>query len=111
MLQSILQSSGSIRLGDTVKLSFEAVTRSDKDAQSLSDVVRFLSSMVQMQRENQPQAALLASALDTMSVNTEGNTMHLSLAVPEKVLEQLVESAPHVEKRASLGNYSRHQSR
>lgn len=102
MVQSILQSSGWIRLGDTVKLNFEAVTRSDKDAQSLADVVRFVSSMVQMQRENQPEAAVLAQALDAMQLNTTGSTMHLSLSVPEKSLEQLFDSRPHPVKRASL---------
>jgi hypothetical protein len=101
VIESILQSSGWIRLGDTVKVNLQAVTRSDKDAQSLADVVRFVSSMVQMQKENQPQAAVLAQALNEMQLRTDGNTMEMSLDVPEKVLEQLMRSGPLVRPAAA----------
>ena len=96
LIQSVLQSSGWIRLGDTIKVNLQAVTRSEKDAQSLADVVRFLSSMVQMQKENQPRAAVLAQALNDMQLSTDGNTMEMSLALPEAALEQLMHSGPLV---------------
>src|SRR6201996_9474007 len=38
-LQSVLQASGGIQFGSTVRLSFDAVTRSPQDATSLADVV------------------------------------------------------------------------
>lgn len=93
-LQSILQSSGGIHFGDTVTLSFNAQTRSDKDAISLEDVVRFVSSMIQMQRQNDPRAAILASALDNMQMTTNGPALHVSVSLPEKNLEQLAEAHP-----------------
>ena len=96
VIQSVLQSSGWIRFGETVKVNLQAVTRSDKDAQSLADVVRFLSSMIQMQKEGQPQAAVLAQALSGMQLRTDGSTMEMSLSVPEKGLEQLIHSVPRV---------------
>ena len=101
LIQSVLQSSGWIRLGDTIKVNLQAVTRSEKDAQSLADVVRFLSSMVQMQKEDQPRAAVLAQALNEMQLSTDGNTMEMSLALPEAALEQLMRSGPLVRPAAA----------
>lgn len=93
-LQSVLGASGGILFGDPVQLSFDATTRSPKDATSLADVVRFGASMVQMQRQNDPRADVLASALDNMALTTDGNSLHLAFSVSEKNLEQLAEAAP-----------------
>jgi hypothetical protein len=93
-LQSVLESSGGITFGSTVNLSFDAITRSAQDATSLADVVRFFASMVQMQRQNDPRAAIFASALDNMKLASSGNAMHVSLSMPEKSLEQLAELGP-----------------
>lgn len=93
-LQSIQQSMGGVHFGDQIAVSFQAVTRSDKDAASLADVVRFFASMVQMQRQNSPQAAILATALDSMNLQTTGSTMTLALSIPEKDIETLAQNAP-----------------
>jgi hypothetical protein len=87
-LQSIVQSSGTVQFGDQIVLSFQAETRSDKDATSLADVVRFVTSLIQMRRDSDPHFSTLASALDNMQLNTSGNTMSLALSVPEKDFEQ-----------------------
>jgi|GEM_PF-1683873 len=93
-LQSVLQSSGGIQFGDVVQLSFDAVTRSPKDATSLADVVRFVAGMVQMQRQNNARADILATALDQMNLTANGDAMHVSISLPEKSLEQLAELGP-----------------
>jgi hypothetical protein len=93
-LQGVLQSSGGIQFGTTLRISFDALTRSPQDATSLADVVRFFASMVQMERQKDPRAAIVASAFDNMNLATEGDAMHFSLSMPEKSLEQLVESMP-----------------
>jgi hypothetical protein len=101
-IQSILQSSGGIRLSsDSVQLAFDAVTRSEKDAQALCDVVRFFASMVQMQRTNEGPAALLAPSLDQMQLTSTGNSMHLGLSVPENVVEQILNQGPPHKRTAS----------
>jgi len=93
-IQSILQSSGGVHFAtEGLQISFEALTRSDKDAQALSDVFRFFAGMVQMQRENEPEAASLASALQGMQLETGGSAVHLSLVLPEKTVEQLLSQA------------------
>lgn len=93
-LQSVVQSSGGIQFGSTIRLSFDAITRSAQDATSLADVVRFFASLVQMQRQKDPRAGIAASAFDNMNLATDGDAMHLSLSLPEKSLEDLVGSMP-----------------
>lgn len=93
-LQSVVQASGGIRFGSIVDVSFDAVTRSPQDATSLADVVRFFASMVQMGRQKDPSIGIAASAFDNMQLATDGNSVHLSISLPEKMLEQLVDSPP-----------------
>ncbi len=88
-IQSIVQSSGSVHFGERIDLSFQAQTRSDKDASSLADVVRFVSSIVQMRRDNDPNFGPIATALDNMKLNASGNVMTVALSMPEKDFEQL----------------------
>lgn len=91
-LQSVREAGGGAQFSDPLQLSFDAVTRSPQDAVSLADVVRFMASFVQMQRDKDPHAGILATALDNMVLNTSGDNFHASLAIPEKSLEQLADS-------------------
>jgi hypothetical protein len=93
-LQSVVQSSGGIQFGSSVRVSFDAITRSPQDATSLADVVRFFASMVQMSRQKDPRAGIAASAFDNMDLKTDGDALHVSIWVPEKSLEQLIEEIP-----------------
>jgi hypothetical protein len=67
----------------------------------LCDVVRFFASMLQMQRTNEGPAALLAPSLDQMQLTSSGDSMHLVLSVPEKVVEQILNQAPAHKRTAS----------
>jgi hypothetical protein len=90
-LQSILQVAGGLKLSaDAVTVALEAATGSDKDAQSLVDVVKFFTSMIQMNRNNDANAARAAAIFDTASITASGPTLRMSIAVPEKDLEQMV---------------------
>lgn len=101
-LQSILQSAGGVQFGSTVTMTFDATTRSPQDAQALADVLRFASSLVQMQGANDPRAAVAASALQAMQLETNGSSVHATLGVTEDVLEQMLRSAPR-RNRAPAG--------
>lgn len=90
LLAAIHQASGGIRFGDTVTISGEAVTRSDKDAQALVDVFRFLAGLIQLNSENNKVAGQVSTLLDTMDLKTNGSVMTMSLAIPEQQLEQLL---------------------
>jgi hypothetical protein len=93
LMAAINQVSGGIRFGDTVTISAEAVTRSEKDAQALVDVVKFFAGLVQLNRQKDPAAGQVATLLDTLQTSTSGNVTNISLAIPEHALEQLLNSA------------------
>lgn len=90
MMQAVLQSNGGVRFGSNVQLSFNAQTRSDKDATSLTDFIRFMSSAIQMQRQNDPRAALLAPSFDSMQLRADGRQVYTSFSIPEADLEQIL---------------------
>ncbi len=101
LLAAINQMSGGIRFGDTVTISAEAVTRSEKDAQALVDVVKFFAGLVQLNRQNNPAAGQVATLLDTLKTSTSGNITNISLAIPEQQLEQLLNSARPAHAKAA----------
>ncbi|MGP0076096.1 MAG: hypothetical protein ACLPWF_29605 [Bryobacteraceae bacterium] len=101
LFAAINQASGGVRFGDTVTISAEAVTRSEKDAQALVDVVKFFAGLVQLNRQQNPTAGQVATLLDTLQTSTSGNTTTISLAIPEQQLEQLLNSAPHPHAKAA----------
>lgn len=99
VLKGIEQASGGLRFGAAnVEVSGEAVARSDKDATALADVLRFLASMVQMNRDNK-NAGELAKVLDTMDVRTEANVLKFSLSIPEDQIERMVK--PRAPRKAA----------
>ena len=102
VLQSVRESSGGVQLGSSVQLTFDAIARSAKDATSLTDVVRFGISALQMQRNSNSQAGILASALDKMELTTSGDAVHMSVQLPESSLEQLAQNG------VGLGITARH---
>jgi hypothetical protein len=97
MMQGIEQTSGGILLGSMVQVAGEAVTRSDKDASAMVDVVRFLAGMVQSNRDKQ-DAGKFASLLDTLELKSEANVMKFHLSIPEADIEKLM-VAPKVNTR------------
>ena len=91
--KGIEQAAMGVRFGaEFMELTAETISKTDKDATSIADVVRFVSTMVQMNREK-PEVAKLAAVLDTMSLKATANTLTFSLSVPEGDLEQLVKPA------------------
>ncbi|HTB19116.1 MAG TPA: hypothetical protein VK708_13430 [Bryobacteraceae bacterium] len=102
LFAAINQASGGIRFGDTVNISAEAVTRSEKDAQALVDVVKFFAGLVQLNKQNNATAGQVATLLDSLQTSTSGNTTTISLAIPEQQLEQLLNSAQPHARKASL---------
>jgi hypothetical protein len=89
MFMAINQASGGIRFGEIVTVSADIVARSDKDAQALVDVVKFVVGMLQQNRQNNPVAGQASNMLDPLETKTEGNRMSMSLAIPEEQLERL----------------------
>jgi hypothetical protein len=100
LLAAIHQASGGIRFGDTVTISGEAITRSNKDAQALVDVFRFLAGLIQLNSQDNKVAGQVSTLLDTMDLKTSGNVMTMSVAIPEHQLEQLLNTMRQESRQA-----------
>jgi len=95
MLQAILSTSGGIHFGSNLDIHGEAQTRSDKDAVALMNVVQFITSLIQMNREK-PGAETAARLVDSLNVRTDKSKMTLDLSLPETDIEQLFQQGrPH----------------
>ena len=94
MLAGIVEASGGVKFGDTVAIHAQTVARSEKDAQALVDVVKFVAGMVQLNRQQNATAGQVATLLDTLDCKADGTVTTLSLAIPENQIEQLIASVP-----------------
>jgi hypothetical protein len=89
--QTVQQASGGVRFtADNVRLAAQLVMRSDKDAQAMADVIRFLVTIVQAHRERDPATGNLTSLLDTVTLSANANVTQVALALPEAQVEQLL---------------------
>ncbi|MFN0106751.1 MAG: hypothetical protein ACKV2U_32240 [Bryobacteraceae bacterium] len=96
--KGIEQAAMGIRFGaELMELTAETISRTEKDATSIADVVRFLSTMVQMNREK-PEVKAFADALDAMKLTTDAKTTTLTVSLPmaemEKMFKMNAKSAP-----------------
>jgi len=92
VLKAIQQTSGGIKFGAIIQISAEAVANSDQNAVALADVVHFLGNMIQANAPAASSAAIM-SLVQSLSVQTDGSTVKLALAIPEEQLESLLNAA------------------
>ncbi|MBM3738586.1 MAG: hypothetical protein FJW39_22640 [Acidobacteria bacterium] len=83
LVQGIETMAMGIKFGANIVLSGEAVTRSEKDAAALGDVMKFLASMA---TSNAQQGAAVFNSLQT---NANGRTLKFSVSAPQTDFEQL----------------------
>ncbi len=89
LIQAIQQSSGGIRFGNMIEFSGELTARTDKDAASLADVVKFFMNMAAGHGQGGGLGQLTA-LLQNLTVNAEANAVKLFVAIPENDLETLI---------------------
>ena len=90
LLQSVVATSGGVKFAPAgATASVEALTNTSQDAQALADVLRFATSMVQMNRNN-PAGGKLASLADSATFTANGSVMRLTVSLPEQQLEKLL---------------------
>jgi hypothetical protein len=95
LLQAVQSASGGLTFGsNAVTVSAEAVTRSDKDAQALNDVLKFLVGMLQGGGAQNGLPAAAATLANSVQISTDGATLKLSLSLPEAQAEELFMGAP-----------------
>jgi hypothetical protein len=89
LIKAIEQSSGGIKFGNTIEISGELTARTDKDASSLADVVKFFTNMASMHASD-GNAAQFGKLLQNLTVNAEANAVKLFVSIPESDLEALI---------------------
>jgi hypothetical protein len=99
-MQAIEQTSAGVRFGSIVQISGEAVTRTDKDALALVDVIRFVTGLMQMHRQKNAEIAKFASLFDSLEVKATASTVQMSLSIPQADLEQLIKARTTVRRAA-----------
>jgi hypothetical protein len=111
LIQGIQQTSGGLKFvagsttqGPTVQLAGEALMDTSQNATSLMNVVNFFKGLLQMNNGAHPAAAAIASLLSTLQATATGNTLTVSLTIPQDSLVQLFqtlhqEAAPHMARR------------
>jgi hypothetical protein len=98
LLKAIEQQSGSVRFGDMIEVRGELTAKTNQDATSLADVLKFFLSMAQ---SNAPaQARQFAALLRNTNVTTEANAVKLFVSIPESELETLIRLASNRRVRA-----------
>lgn len=103
LITAIQQASGGVKFGNTVQVYAEAVTRSEKDANALVDVVKFIAGLIQLNRDKDTTAAQVSTLLDNLQTSTNGNIMTMTLGIPEATLEQMIDSVhrQHAPKKSA----------
>lgn len=86
LMQGIESMTAGVKFGANVVVSGEAMTRSDKDATALVDVMRFFSSMAQGNGAKTGAMGLL----DAVEMNAEGRSVKFSLTAPAQEFEKLL---------------------
>jgi hypothetical protein len=99
VLKGILETSGGVRFGPDILIAGEALTRSEKDAAALADVVRFFVGLAQMSAQKDPKAAASLAFLQKLQLSAEGSVMRLSLTVPQADLEKFIQQVQAAAKQ------------
>jgi hypothetical protein len=89
-LDAVRQAYAGVRFGSILEINAEALMRSDKDATAMTDVARFLVTMIRMNADKRGMEELILIA-DSMQVSATGTTFKFSIAIPESQLEKMLE--------------------
>jgi hypothetical protein len=86
VFQTVQSANGGVKFGNSVVFTGQAQTDTAQSATSLGDVVKLLINLAQMNAGQNQQAAALAQAVQ---VSASGNTLTVSLSLPEDQFQQL----------------------
>ena len=105
LFQAVKSANGGVKFtSEAVKISGEALTRSEQDASALADVIRFVAGLVAQNKSNDPNAAKAATLLQTLQLTTQAATLKLSLSIPESMMEEMFMPQAHPKKAAVSHN-------
>ncbi len=87
--QNVQQAAGGVKFGAQVVFSGEAACDTAQNASTLSDVIKLLINIAQMQTGADPTAAALVKSV---TVTAAGNLVKVSASLPEDVFQQMLQS-------------------
>jgi hypothetical protein len=88
--QNVQQAAGGVKFGSPVVFTGEATCDTAQNASALSDVIKLLINMAQMQTGQDPTAAALVKSVTVTP--KEKNVVMVSASLSEEVVERLLES-------------------
>lgn len=88
VLADIQQASGGAKFGTTIQITMQAVAGNQQDASSLAALVKLGAQMLGAGGPKSVQDAL-ANVAKSLTATTDGNTLNVSVSIPEDVAESL----------------------
>jgi hypothetical protein len=104
-IQAVQQAAGGVKFGGTVVFSGEATCDTAQNAQTLSDLVKLMVNLAQMQTGTDPNAAALVQSVKT---SVTGSVLTVSASLPEDMFIQLLQAS---HKKSETMSHSPHRSR
>lgn len=86
--QNVQQAAGGVKFGAQVVFSGEATCDTAQNASTLSDVIKLLINIAQMQTGTDPTAAALVKSV---TVTASGNVVNATASLPEDVFQQMLQ--------------------
>jgi hypothetical protein len=87
--QNVQQAAGGVKFGAQVVFSGEAACDTAQNASTLSDVIKLLINIAQMQTGTDPTAAALVKSV---TVTADASLVKVSSSLPEDVFQQMLQS-------------------
>lgn len=94
--ESVDLASGGLTFGATIQLNAEAVMRTEKDAQSLVDTIRFVSSLMQMQGQRNAEINALTTLAQSAQTKVDGTTVSISASIPQADVERMLNRSKRI---------------
>jgi len=88
--QTIQQAAGGVKFGTNVVVTAQAQALTAQDATQIGDTFKLLASLAQMQANGDARLLALAQSL---TVNTDGNLLNISVSLPQEQLVAMLKPA------------------
>jgi hypothetical protein len=93
IMKSIVEFGGAVKLGPELTIAGEAVTKTEKDAAALTDVLKFFIGMARMTAQKDPKTADSMAFLQKLNLWAEGNVAKMSLTIPAAEVQKALQTA------------------
>jgi hypothetical protein len=87
-LGAVRQAAAGVRFGGLIEVSGDFTARSEKDAEALGDVFRFVASMIRLNAKPGMEDALKAA--ESLRVSIAGASAKFTIEIPEELVEKLI---------------------